>query len=142
MKISAAFPSTYLKASDLQGRRVKVNMSHVSMEDLGGDLKPILFFIGKDKGLVLNKTNSNAIVSTYGDDTDLWNGQVVELYEAQVDFQGRQVAAIRVFVPRQVPAAAPIVTPMPLRDRPISPHAHIPKENPVGTVTIDDEIPF
>lgn len=154
MKISSAFPSTYLKASDLQQRRVRVTMGHVAMEDLGGDLKPILYFQGKEKGLVLNKTNSNAIMAVYGDDTDQWLGQSIELYEAQVDFQGRTVAAIRVFVPRQVAAqvaaqyapvhaAAPMhpsngVAPAVVQRGPIMPGTHIP----VGAVTIDDEIPF
>lgn len=142
MKISSAFPSTYLKASDLQGRRVKVQMSHVNMEDLGGDLKPILFFVGKDKGLVLNKTNTNAIVAVYGDDTDNWHGNTIELYEAQVDFQGRTVAAIRVHVPRIAQTAIS----QPARPTPpqqiIASNGVHHSQVPAGAVTIDDEIPF
>lgn len=100
MRISGAFPSDYLKAADLQGRNVRVIMSHVEMKDIGGDHKPILFFQGKDKGMVLNKTNANNISAVYGDDTDDWNGKELILFETMVDFQGKSVPAIRVRSPQ------------------------------------------
>src|SRR5678810_462233 len=104
MKISTAFPSDYLKSADLQDRTVIVTMDRVEMADIGDDHKPVLFFHGKTKGLVLNKTNSNTIASVYGDDTDYWRGQPLALFPCMVDFQGRQVQAIRVKVPpRQHP---------------------------------------
>jgi hypothetical protein len=99
MKISETFPSKYLKASDLQGRDVKVVMQHVEMEKLGDDLKPILYFKGKDKGLCLNKTNSNTIADAYGDDTDDWGDQPLVLFSVMVDFQGKVGPAIRVRAP-------------------------------------------
>lgn len=99
MRISAAFPSDYLKAADLQGRNARVIMSHVEMRDVGDDHKPVLFFQGKEKGVVLNKTNGNNIAAAYGDDTDEWAGKEVILYEAMVDYQGRSVAAIRIRPP-------------------------------------------
>ncbi len=99
MKISNAFPSEYLRAADLQGRNVKVTMDRVEMAELGNDHKPILFFKGKDKGLVLNKTNANNIAVVYGDDTDEWEGKELILFEAMVDFQGKTMAAIRVRPP-------------------------------------------
>lgn len=99
MRISNAFPSDYLKAADLDGRQVKVVMSHVEMRDIGGDHKPILFFQGKEKGMVLNKTNANNITGMYGDDTESWAGREIVLFEAAVDFQGKTVPAIRVKAP-------------------------------------------
>lgn len=96
MKISSAFPSDYLKAADLQGRTVTVKMSRVAMQDMNGEPKPILYFEGKDKGMVLNKTNANKIVEMFGDDTDKWTGEAIVLYEAMVEFKGDTVAAIRV----------------------------------------------
>ena len=156
MRISGAFPSTYLKAADLQSRRVKITMGRVAMEDVGGEPKPILYFTGTDKGLVLNKTNANNIAMVYGDDTDAWLGHPIELFEAMVDFQGRTVAAIRVGVPR-TPApmqqAAPLVQPpfsatgaptMPTQANPFNGTGAATATHgklPVGTV-IDDEIPF
>ena len=40
MKLSAAFPSKYLKADDLQGRSFNVQISHYAIEDVGTDDKP------------------------------------------------------------------------------------------------------
>jgi hypothetical protein len=97
MKISAAFPSKYLKASDLQDRNVSVIMSHVELEDVGDvERKPVLHFEGKNKGLVLNKTNSRVIAGAYSDDTDAWAGKPLVLFPAMVDFRGDSVEAIRV----------------------------------------------
>jgi hypothetical protein len=106
MRISNAFPSDYLKAADLQGRNVTVIISHVEMKEIGGEPKPILFFVGKEKGMVLNKTNASKIAEIFGDETDGWQGGEVVLYEAMVDFQGKTVAAIRIRVaPRRAVAA-------------------------------------
>jgi hypothetical protein len=107
MKISSAFPSQYLKAADLNDRAVRVTIADVRMEDIGGDHKPILYFVGKEKGLVMNKTNANTISGRFGDDTDDWNGQDIELFPTIVDFQGRSVDAIRVRIPKGPARAAP-----------------------------------
>lgn len=110
MRIDAAFPSQYIKAADLHGKRVRVVMSHVNIEEVGGEHKPVLYFQGKDRGMVLNKTNANNIANMFGFDTDHWTGNSLELFEAMVDFQGRTVAAIRVQPIRQqqtAPASQP-----------------------------------
>lgn len=97
MKISDAFPSNYLKASDLNGKAVRVTIDSVTMEKLGDDQKAILHFVGKDKGLVLNKTNTYRIVEAVGsDETNDWEGWSITLYACKVDFQGKRVDAIRV----------------------------------------------
>lgn len=99
MRISTAFPSSYIKAGDLNGRNVRVLIDRVEMEDIGGEIKPVLYFQGKEKGMVLNKTNSNNIAVAYGDETDDWHGKELVLFPAMVDFQGRTVEAIRVRLP-------------------------------------------
>lgn len=105
MRIDAAFPSQYIKASDLQGRRVLAKMKTVVMEKVGNDQKPVLYFMGKDKGLVLNKTNATKIAEAYGPNTEAWVGHLLELFETMVEFQGDTVAAVRVSVPRAAPQA-------------------------------------
>src|SRR3990167_1263392 len=94
--INEAFPSKYIKAADLKGRQVPVKMDRTEYEMIGDDKKLILYFVGKEKGMVLNKTNANNIASIYGDDTDEWRDQEIVLFEAMVDFQGKTVPAIRV----------------------------------------------
>ncbi len=79
-----------------------------------------LFFVGKDKGLVLNKTNFNVIADITGEaDSDDWPGKRITLYATKVDYQGRRVDAIRVDDPpkdedkprRAAPAPAPAPEP-------------------------------
>lgn len=91
------FPSKYLKASDLEGRSVTVTISHIKMEDISrGDEKPVLYFQGKTKGLVLNVTNAKKIAGLHGRDSNNWKGAEIALYETEVEFQGDTVPAIRV----------------------------------------------
>ena len=79
MRISKAYPSKYLKAADLEGQDRKVTIRSCVEKELGqgaeSESKPVLYFDGGDKGLVLNQTNAAAIVEDYGDDTDTWIGR-------------------------------------------------------------------
>jgi hypothetical protein len=138
MQISTAFPSEFLRAADLQGRQVRVIIDHVELREVGtdGEHKPVLFFQGKEKGVVLNKTNATVLGDSYGDDTDDWVGQPVVLFEAMVGFQGKNVRAVRMRVPtaaerKLVAKTAPVVqaaAPAPA------------SENPAADM--DDEVPF
>jgi len=140
MRIDSAFPSTYLKAADLMGRNASVVMNYVKMEDIGGDHKPILYFVGKEKGLVLNKTNSNNISAIYGWETDEWSGKPVVLYPTMVDFQGKSVEAIRVKGPQ---AGNGHARPAPqLQQHPYAPPVYDPPAPSHGADLTDDEIPF
>ena len=96
MKSSDVFQSKYLRAADLNGKAFKLTMETVSIETLGNDERPVLYFKGADKGLVLNITNWNRISEQYGDDSDGWKGESIELYPTKVDFKGERVDAIRV----------------------------------------------
>jgi len=107
MKMSDAFPSKFLKAADLQGRHVDVEISHVEMEDLGDDTKPVVYFVGKTKGLVLNKTNGSTIADDYGDESDAWVGRIITLFATKVDYQGKRTDAIRVSIPRDTKVDTP-----------------------------------
>lgn len=99
MNIEEAFPSKYIKASDLKGQQVTVKMERIEHETIGDDNKVVLYFQGKEKGLVLNVTNKNMIVDTYGPETDEWIAQPVILYEAMVQYQSKMVPAIRIKAP-------------------------------------------
>ena len=60
--------------------------------------KPILHFEGKDRGLVLNKTNARAIARRHGPTMDEWIGKEIQIYQARVDaFGERDVPAVRVW---------------------------------------------
>jgi hypothetical protein len=96
VNINDQFPSKYLKASDLKGKKIPVTISHVDTEEVGDGRKPVLYFQGKDKGMVLNKTNAMTIAASYGNDTDEWSGRKVRLYSAKVNFQNQMVDSLRV----------------------------------------------
>ena len=101
MLVTAAFPSNFLKADDLQNRRVRVIIESVEMEEMGtGGSKPAVHFNGKDRSLVLNKTNAAMIEEIAGtDEMDDWAGTEIVLYPTHVDFKGKRVPAIRVDYP-------------------------------------------
>ena len=71
--VSDAFPSNYLKATDLNKRAIKLKIDKVVFEEIGQDKdkKPILLFVDVKKGLVLNKTNATTIGSIHGQELEL-----------------------------------------------------------------------
>jgi arabinogalactan endo-1,4-beta-galactosidase len=139
MKMNEIYPSKYLKADDLQGREVRVIMQAVELEKIGDDNKPVLYFKGKDKGVVLNKTNAGTISSAYGDDTDDWFDQPLILFSVMVDFQGKVAPAIRC----RVPTAKDNRAVAPVREDPIS-SGPMRKTGGVSDnmQMTDDEVPF
>jgi hypothetical protein len=134
MLISNAFPSEFLRAVDLRGKQVRATIDRVEMREVGDDHKPCAFFIGKERGLILNKTNSTTIADAYGDDTDEWPGQEIVLFEATVQFQGKVVKAIRVRIPTPKEHGAVKKQAVP------APAAPAESENPGADM--QDEIPF
>ena len=96
MKINEAFPGSYLRACDLQDTDIELTMDRVEMEDIGGDHKPVLYFRGKEKGLVLNKTNGRMIGSLHGEETNDWGGKLIVIYPTRTQFRGEDVDCIRV----------------------------------------------
>lgn len=97
MNLDHMYPSKWLKAGDLQGQTVPVVITKVMMEDVGDEAgKPVAYFQGREKGLVLNKTNAMSIGMVHGQETDGWVGKTIELFPAVVMFQGQNVPCIRV----------------------------------------------
>lgn len=140
MNINEAFPSKYVKAADLGGRTPTVTIGQAIIETIGTDRKLILYFYGKEKGFVLNKTNANAIAEAYGPNTDAWIGQKIVLFEAMVDFKGKNVPAIRLraAIPVQAPQQE---TPAPFPEHPPQQIAR-PQMYEMAPPNMNDEIPF
>ena len=126
MRISDQFPSDYLRAIDVESEMTLV-MTNVAMQKLGDDEKPVLYFDGKEKGMVLNKTNAGTISELYGDDTNDWRGEAITLFSAMVSFQGKTVPSIRVKAPSKKRAAAATAS---------------GSQKKISASTVDDEIPF
>lgn len=106
MNIDEIYPSgKSLKAADLQGRTVPVTIENFEVKKFDNGNKIILRFAGKEKTLVVNKTNAKIIASFYGVSPDGWIGKKIEIYPDKTSFQGGLVDCIRVRVP--APQAAP-----------------------------------
>lgn len=101
MKVSQAFPSTFLKADDLNGQNRNAVISKVEMETLGDDHRLVLSFEKTDKRMVCNKTNANRIAVLYGEETDDWVGKTVTIGSEFVEFQGRTVKGLRIKLPSE-----------------------------------------
>jgi hypothetical protein len=151
MRVSQAFPSKYVKAADLQDRAHLLTIRAVTMEDVGGDdAKPVVYFQGTDKGVVLNRTNAETIAVCYTDETDNWVGKQIEVYPDTTHFQGKLVACIRVRRPMP-PAQAGGQSPFGQVDQRLStplppPNAAPADPGPAGPDSyghdLSDEIPF
>ncbi len=136
--INDSFPSNYLKASDLGGRPVVVTIRSVEFEPVGRDkeIKGVVYFVGKKKGVVLNKTNARKITEIAGSAlTEEWQGTAIAIYPTETEFAGEMVECIRVKavgkigMQRMTPAAPPPPPP---------PVADVDHTAPV----YEDDIPF
>jgi hypothetical protein len=129
VNINTAFPSKYVKAAEIPEEGLVAAIDRVDMEDVDGkgSMKPVLYFRGGKKGLVLNVTNSKKIVQLVGsDNTDNWSGQKITLYQSETEYAGDTVACIRVRAAKGVTPTAPAPAPTEL-----------------GSPTLDvSEIPF
>lgn len=101
-------PSKYLRGADLLGRDVTVTIDSVKKEEVtlvGGkkEIRPILRCAGKEKGIVLNKTNTRIIKSLYGPYTVDWVGKSITIFNDPTVKFGTEVTGglrVRPKVPR------------------------------------------
>lgn len=96
MDASKFFPSKWLTAEDMDGREVDAIIESLKREEIGNDMKPVLYLTGFRKGLVLNKTNNKKLIELLGTETDNWNGKKVKLYTITVPYKGEEVEGIRI----------------------------------------------
>ena len=105
MKRNEALPGKYLAKEDFDPPRV-VEIQKVAIEEIEGggsvENKPILYFKGSRRGIVLNGTNWDLIVKITGkDDSDDWYGAQIEVYhDPSIRFGPRKVGGIRVRAPQ------------------------------------------
>lgn len=98
MKLDEVYPSNseHLKAADLNGGQAKVIIESIDIAKFDNGNKIVLKFKGKDKTLVLNKTNAKKIGEYYSDNIDGWIGEEIIIYPDKTDFQGKMVDCLRV----------------------------------------------
>lgn len=87
----AVTESNDLKAADFKGKNLKVVIESVEVRhyDARNDQpaadKAVLKFVGKEKTLVLNKTNTKILINAYGEDSDSWLNQEIGLSTHETD---------------------------------------------------------
>lgn len=105
--ITDLFPSRYLAAADLEGHDKTVTIRRHDVEEMFTQnkraKKPVLYFNGEQKGMVLNKTNALIIAELYGETLEDWRGKAITLYPAEVEAFGRNTIALRVRPSRPAP---------------------------------------
>jgi hypothetical protein len=96
-------PSKHLKQADVPSPIV-ATIAGVEMRDVGSEdnaeTKPVMDFKEDIKSLVLNVTNITTLEMLYGDDSDNWVGQKIEVYaDPNIMYAGKRVGGLRVREP-------------------------------------------
>ncbi len=110
MNINDIRQRKHLKPYDLQGKEPVVTIARFDRLQLGWGptkgLKPVLFFVNKEKYLILNATMLDALAAIAGPETDRWPGMVVQLFtttDKDPKKNGEQVPVIRIKAPTRIP---------------------------------------
>jgi hypothetical protein len=119
-KVSEMITSKYLRKEDFDEDQV-CTIKGVTQENLGKDgqseMRWIIHFRERDKGMVLNVTSIRVLEVAYGDDTDKWVGNKVMVYvDPNVSFGGKVVGGLRLRTPKKQSVKAPIATQPPNED--------------------------
>jgi hypothetical protein len=98
MKTEDLFPRKWLSGEDLP-HDTTATIQRVVMEELHNpatrkkERKPVAYFAGKRKALILNRTNWMTLAGLFGDESDEWSGRRIVLGADEVDSpQGRMRA--------------------------------------------------
>lgn len=122
MQKGDVFKSKYLRGDDIGEAEVAVIIADVVPEIVveGEDPKPVMYFKGKEKGMVINSGNWDALAYAYGDESDNWKGKSAVIYTIIGTFQGKTGHWLRIKAKKAA--------------------KRVESENPGAE--LDDEIPF
>ena len=143
MNINDLYPSKYLKSDDIGNQRITLQVGAIKLEEVaaGEPAKPIMYFNGKEKGVVLNKTNALLCAHCWGNDTDTWTGQWLDLFVEPKMFQGKVVNGLSV-APKLANSNSGAQQPETPNAAPAAPQAPEPAAAVHGQVDPIDDIPF
>jgi len=103
MKKGDVFQSKYLKGDDLRGGTATVKIESVGLENIGmedgpDDLKAVMHFVGKSKGMIVNRTNFELLeLYLKSDESDNWVGAEILIWnDPTVMFKGERKGGLRV----------------------------------------------
>lgn len=100
MKISELYPKRYATGEDLKGPYT-LTVRSVMMEEMhpqpGSPAveKPVMYFEGAQKGIILSPALARQIAAILGDETEDWKGKRITLYPQPMTVAGKPRVAIR-----------------------------------------------
>ncbi len=86
--------TTDLQAKDFIGKSLKLvierveSVTYPAKEAQPEQTKAVLYFVGKEKRLVLNGTNTGILCNAYGNDSEDWVGKEIGLTTADYTSKG------------------------------------------------------
>ena len=95
------FDFRFVGAEDIEEHGdVAVTIKEVKLDEVrteaGKENKLCLLFAGKDKGMVLNKTNAKTIAKLHGGEVEGWVGKRISIFATTCQAFGETVSCIRV----------------------------------------------
>ena len=93
MKMTKYAGAGFIKIDDVRAKPHREQIAVVKEDDRFG--KPVLVF-ESGKMVSLNKTSVGAHMNEFGEDSESWLSQFVEIYAGQVKYQGATMDAVLV----------------------------------------------
>jgi hypothetical protein len=95
------YPGRFLKSGELLGRKVTVEIADVAIDELenekGKKIQGIIYLKGKDKQIVLNKTNGLCLKAMFGRKLSDWVSKRIVIFQDQTRFGSDTVDCIRIW---------------------------------------------
>src|SRR5262249_45269396 len=95
--LDGAFPSRFLTSTDIAGKNFTATIKSIDYEKMtDGKEKPVVFFDGMRKGVVLNKTKAKFLAQlAKSNKFDDWIGLEIHIREGVTSFKGDEVSCIK-----------------------------------------------
>ena len=87
---------TLLNAANLKTGPTSLTVASAAEKTIKGQKKLVLGFKERNEQLICNATNSRTLEERFGDDTDAWIGQGLQLVVVPVSYQGKSMPGIRI----------------------------------------------
>jgi hypothetical protein len=118
MHWKAMFKGEFIAAVEFGDKQPTLTIASVKLcklesEDGRQKDKGVVFFEGKDRGWVMNRTNATCLAAMFGDDTASWNGKRVTLYATLVQVGKKKEPRIRVKGSPDLPKPVPVEIKLP-----------------------------
>ena len=96
----------YLKASHLKTAIVPATVDRIEFQTVHPrpgqeEIKPVMYFVGKQKGLILTSTNQDFLRATFGDEINGSYGKQITLRAVHKMIAGRGIDTVIIGLPAQ-----------------------------------------